>query len=321
MAEPNTLRWNRRPGHYEVYYVTLTDPASGIGIWVRYTLEAPLAGDASCALWFAAMAPAGQSRVTARKQTLPIAELSFEREPFRLQIGAAELTDTSASGAFEDVSWDLSWAPGRAYEPVPALLRPFASTVLVLAHGDTAVTGRCEFAGRTLELAGARGGQTHLWGTKHAQSWSWARCSDFRTESGEPVADTFIDGVSAYVRRFGRELGPAILLAGRIDGQDFRASTMRSRTSTFGLEGWRFTATVGGRKLVAEIEPDRNLLAGVTYHDPDGEPAYCYNSEAASIRLEVHDGGGRSRTLVGQGCAHFEYGQREPLPDLELHLK
>jgi hypothetical protein len=321
VADPNALRWNRRPGHYEVYYVTLTDRASGTGIWVRYTLEAPIAGDASCALWFAAMDPAGQGHVVARKQTLPIAELSFEPEPFRLQIGTAELTDTSASGAFEDVSWDLHWAPGRTYEPVPALLRPFASTVLVLPNGDTAVTGRCEFAGRPLELAGARGGQTHLWGAKHAQSWSWARCSDFRTESGEPVEDTFIDGVSAYVRRFGRELGPAILLAGRIGGQDFRASALRSRTSTFGVEGWRFAAAAGGRKLVAEIEPDRKLLAGVTYHDPDGEPAYCYNSEAASIRLEIQQGDRRTRTLVGEGCAHFEYGQREPLPDLELHLK
>lgn len=318
MAAPNALRWNRRPGHYEVYYLTLTDPASGIGIWVRYTLEAPLAGDASCALWFAAMDPA--TGVIARKQTLPIAELNFEPEPFTLRIGGAELTDTSASGAFEDVSWDLQWAPGRTYEPVPALLRPVASTVVVFANADTSVTGRCEFAGHTLELAGARGGQTHLWGAKHAQSWAWARCADFRTESGEPVQDTFIDGVSAYVRRFGRELGPAILLAGRIDGQDFRASALRSRASNFGLDGWRFAAAAGGRELSGEVQPDRRLLAGVTYHDPDGEPAYCYNSEAASMRLEFRERGGRSRRLIGEGRAHFEYGQREPLPGLELHL-
>jgi hypothetical protein len=318
VAAPNALRWNGRPGHYEVYYVTLTDATSGVGVWVRYTLEAPVEGEASCALWFAAMDPS--AGVVARKQTRPIAELSTEADPFKLRIGSAELSDGSASGGFEDVSWELHWEPGRTYEPVPAPLRPFASTVLVLSHGDIPITGRCEYAGRTLELAGARGGQTHLWGAKHAQSWSWARCSDFRTESGEPVPDTFIDGVSAYVRRFGRELGPAILLAGRLDGEDFRTSSLRSRTSTFGVEGWRFEAAAGGRKLMAEITPELRLLAGVTYHDPDGEPAYCYNSEAASIRLEIHEGGRPSRTLIGDGCAHFEYGQREPLPDLELHL-
>jgi len=319
VGDANTLRWNRRPGHYEVYYVTLTDAATGIGIWVRYTLEAPLSGEATCALWFAAMDPA--SGVLARKQTFPIAELTAAADPFSLQIGGAALNGSSATGKVEDVSWELRWEPGRMYQPVPALLRPFASTVLVLAHGDVAITGRCQLAGRTLELSGARGGQTHLWGAKHAQSWSWARCSDFRTEAGDRVGDTFIDGVSAYVRRFGRELGPAMLLAGRVGGEDIRCSALRSGQSTFGPDGWRFAAAAGARKLMCEVQPDRRLLTGVTYHDPDGEKAYCYNSEAASMRLEIHERGQRPLVLVGDGSAHFEYGQRQPVDELELHLR
>lgn len=318
MAEPNTLRWNGRPGHYEVYYLTLTDPATGIGVWIRYTLEAPVAGDPSCALWFAAMDPSGG--VVARKKTLPASELSADAAPFKLRLGPAELAEGSAAGAFEDVSWQLHWEPGRSYQPVPAPLRPFASTVLVVANGDTAITGNCQFGGRTVELAGARGAQTHLWGTKHAQSWSWARCGEFRTESGERTEDTFVDGVSARVKRFGRELGPALLLVGRVDGEDFRASALRTDRSRFGPDGWRFETTAGRRTLVCEVTPDRRLLAGVTYHDPDGELAYCYNSEAASMRLEVRERGQPARTLIGQGSAHFEYGQRQPVPGLELHL-
>ena len=73
-------------------------------------------------------------------------------------------------------------------------MRPFASTVLVVANGDTAITGNCQFGGHNVELTGARGAQTHLWGTKHAESWSWARCGEFRTESGERTEDTFVDG-------------------------------------------------------------------------------------------------------------------------------
>jgi hypothetical protein len=73
--------------------------------------------------------------------------------------------------------------------------------------------------------------------------------------------------------------------------------------------------------LIGEVKPDRRLLAGVTYHDPDGEAAYCYNSEAASIRLQVHGPGERTQTLIGDGTAHFEYGQRQPVPGLELHLQ
>ena len=41
--QPNALRWDGAPGHYEVYYLTLTDPASGVGLWIRYTMVAPLA--------------------------------------------------------------------------------------------------------------------------------------------------------------------------------------------------------------------------------------------------------------------------------------
>jgi hypothetical protein len=318
VTDPNALRWNGRPGHYEVYYLTLTDRASGVGVWVRYTLEAPVAGDPTCALWFAAMDPS--TGVVARKLTLAISEMTANAEPFSLRIGSAELADGVASGGFDDVLWDLRWEPGRTYEPVPAMLRPFASTVLVLANGDTAVSGRCEFAGRSLDLSGARGGQTHLWGAKHAQAWSWARCGELQTEDGEPVVDTFVDGVSARVKRFGRELGPALLLVGRIDGVDFRASALRARRSTFGPDGWRFEAAAGRRTLVGEVTPQRALLAGVTYHDPDGEPAYCYNSEAASMRLEILERGRPARTLVGEGCAHFEYGQRQPLSGLQLHV-
>lgn len=319
MADPNALRWDRRPGHYEVYYVTLTDPATGVGLWVRYTLEAPLAGDASCALWFAAMDP--QNGVTARKATLPIASLEATGNPFQLRIGDAVLTDSGCAGAFDDVSWELRWEPGKAYEPVPARLQRFASTVLVIPNGDVGIDGRANVAGRELAIDGARGGQAHLWGTKHAQSWAWARCSDFRTAAGEPAADTFVDGVSARVRRFGRELGPTTLLVGRVGGQDLRSVRLLPGRSSFGVTGWRFEAVAGRRKLIGEVEADARLLAGVTYHDPDGEPAYCYNSEAASMRLEVHERGRPTVTLRSDGSAHFEYGQREPLPDQQLHVQ
>ena len=67
-----------------------------------------------------------------------------------------------------------------------------------------------------------------------------------------------------------------------------------------------------------EVDADRDQLAGVTYHDPDGELAYCYNSETASMRLHVYErarrGGrlGAPATLIAPGRAHFEYAQRDP---------
>jgi hypothetical protein len=325
----NALRWDGQPGHYEVYYLTLTDPTSEVGIWIRYTMVAPLTAvgdDPSASLWFLAMDPHG--RVFGRKQTFPVDQLSATSDPFRLQIAGSTLTDGSMDGGFEDVSWDLRWAPSpKPYEHVHPLLRGVASTILTLPNADVEIEGTIRFDGRALELRGARGGQAHLWGSKHANSWAWVHCNDFVGADREPVADTFIDGVSVVVSRFGREVGPNTPVVGRIDGADFASrSPLRvlRNPSTFGLTSWRFEAVDGARKLAGEIEADRNQLAGVTYHDPDGDLAYCYNSEVASMRLHVYDrsrllGGWSHRaTLLAEGRTHFEYAQREPVPELEL---
>jgi hypothetical protein len=332
-TSPNSLRWNRQPGHYEVYYLTLTDPDTGVGVWIRYTMVAPVAGvdqPATAALWFLAMDPRqGSRRTLGRKATSAIDQLRWTSEPFQLTIGEAKLTEQTMTGSIEDASWDLRWTPCReSYEHVHPALRRVASTILTLPNADLQISGTIALpGGERLELDGARGGQAHLWGSKHARAWAWAHCNDFRTLADESVADTFVDGVSVVVARFGREIGPSTPVVGRIDGADFRSiSPLRvvANGSTFALTGWRFEATAGARRLIGEIDADRDQLAGVTYHDPDGELAYCYNTETASMRLLIYErarqvGGWKHReTLVARGRAHFEYAQRAPVPGPEL---
>jgi hypothetical protein len=334
-SKPNALRWDGKPGHYEVYYLTLTDPVTGVGFWIRYTMLAPLPSvgeDASCALWFLAMDPRGGRPATfGRKATFPIGALEAKADPFELKLNDATLTDQGMRGAFGNVAWDLRWAaPARAYEHVhPAIQRiGAAQTVLTLPGADLSIDGTISFGGEQLALAGARGGQAHLWGHKHARRWAWAHCSDFTTAAGEPVDDAFIDGVSVFVRRLNRDVGPSTPVVARIDGQDFRSTSplrVLTNDSTFSLTGWRFEAVDGRRKLVCEIEADRARIAGVTYHDPDGELAYCYNGETASMRLALCERARQLRgswspraTLVASGRVHFEYAQRTPVPELEL---
>jgi hypothetical protein len=330
----NDLRWDGAPGHYEVWYVTLADPGSGIGVWIRYTVRAPTegaGGRAEGALWLVAMAPDGDR--FARRGTFPADGLAATAEPFRLCLGDAELSDRGAAGAVPDGAWELSWEPRLApYEHVHALARRtgLAQTVLVLAHADLAISGTVRLADRTLALDGARGAQAHLWGSRHAARWAWAHCNDLRSLDGEPRPDTFVDAVSVYVERAGRELGPSTPVVGRFGGEDFVATSplaVARAPSRFGLSTWRFEARAGKRKVVGEVDAPRETLAGVTYHDPDGRPAYCYNSEVASMRLFVWDRTARGRfgwtlrdTLVADGRAHFEYGQRASVEDVELLL-
>jgi hypothetical protein len=333
MEQHNTLQWDGGPGHYEVYYLSATDRGSGCGLWIRYTMVSPLDGEATCSLWLMAMDPRDGTLV-GRKHTRPASELAATADPFELRIGDSVLTDRGMTGAFEDCRWDLRWEPGvPPAEHVHPFLRraKIAKTVLVLPHPAFEVEGTVAFDGRTLELEGARGGQAHLWGSKHAARWAWAHCNDLEGLDGEPRPDAWIDGVSVFVPRFGREIGPNTPVVGRFAGQDF-ASTSPLRVtrneSRFGLTSWRFEAVDGDRKLVVDVDAPREQLVGVTYHDPDGDLAYCYNSETASMHVRVWQ---RDRSLaegwrvldelVAPGRAHFEYAQREPLPDLDLQVR
>jgi hypothetical protein len=137
--------------------------------------------------------------------------------------------------------------------------------------------------------------------------------------------------VSVFVPRFGRELGPNTPVVARIGGEEFRSTNplrVSGNASTFALTGWDFEARDGSRKLAVEVDAPRETLVGVTYHDPDGELAYCYNSEVASLRLLGYERDRSEPTgwrlvehLVSPGRAHFEYAQREPVPGLELQVK
>jgi hypothetical protein len=317
----NAQQWDGTPGFYEVWYVTLTDPVSGTGLWIRYTMVAPKTGEpATCSLWFLAMPP-GEAPV-GRKASWPIDRLRATAEPFSVGVDDATLRDDGAAGAFEDVAWDLRWAPdGRAITMVHPAVSRVANTKFTVPKVDLTIDGEVSFGGRTLRIEAARGGQAHLWGTKHAGRWAWLHCNDL----GEDGA--FVEAVSVVVPRFGRDIGPNTPVRARLDGADLDATgplSLALASSRFALTGWSFTARRGRRKLVVEVDAPRESLAGVTYHDPDGDLAYCYNTEVATARLHLYD-----RTLGfpqwtlrrswhADGRAHFEYAQREPLPDVPL---
>jgi hypothetical protein len=336
----NALQWNGSPGHYEVYYLTFTDPRSGVGFWIRYTMVAPLpqtGAEATCSLWFLAMDPADPSRNVGEKVSFPVSELSSGREPFALRIGDASLTDRGMAGAIERdgkrFAWDLEWAPRLpAYGHVHPLLRraKIAKTILFLPHPDIEVSGVVELAGRRVDVDRARGGQAHLWGSKHANRWAWAHCNDFSGAEGAPRDETFVDGVSVFVPRFGRELGPNTPIVARVAGEDLLATSPLAVTrnkSAFDLTSWRFEARARGRRLIGSVTARREDLVGVTYHDPDGDLAYCYNTEIADMKLEVFARGERSSgwtkrdELVCERRAHFEYAQREPVEGVELKIR
>jgi hypothetical protein len=334
----NALQWDGEPGHYEVYYVTFTDTASGVGFWIRYTMVAPLpetGEDATCSLWFMAMDPADPSQNVGEKVSFPISELHARDMPFELRIGDAVLTDTGMKGALEHdgrrCEWDLKWLPTLpAYGHVHPFLRRagIAKTVLFLPHPDVKVSGTVAWDGRSIDVApGTQGGQAHLWGSKHATRWAWVHCNDFGESAN---GGTFVDGVSVFVPRFSRELGPNTPVVARVGGADVMSISplaVQRNQSDFGPWGWTFEAKTLRRKLECSVTARPEDLVGVTYHDPDGELAYCYNTEVADLRMNVFERSGpftewrKTGELVSDRRAHFEYAQRTPIEGLGLAVE
>jgi hypothetical protein len=337
----NELQWDGQPGHYEVYYLTLTDHGTGVGFWIRYTMVAPLAetGEpATCSLWFLAMDPLAPDANAALKSTHPAEQLSSTAAPFELRVADGWLRDDGAAGVMDQggirVTWDLSWTPSLpAYGHVHPVLRAarIAKTILFLPHPDVEISGSIEIGDRRIELApGTRGGQAHLWGSKHADHWAWAHCNDFAGPDGEPRPGAFVDGVSVYVPRFGRMLGPNTPIVGRIGSADVLSRSplaVLRNDSQFDLTGWTFTARTPRRKLEGTVSARVEDLLGVTYHDPDGDLAYCYNTEVASMKLDVFERSGPATAwrkvdeLHSDGRAHFEFAQREPVEQVPLAIR
>jgi hypothetical protein len=139
----------------------------------------------------------------------------------------------------------------------------------------------------------------------------------------------FVDGVSVFVPRFGREIGPNTPVVARVGGQDVLSTSplaVQRNQSTFDLTSWCFEARTARRKLAGRVSARKEDLVGVTYHDPDGELAYCYNTEVADMRLEVFERAGpwtgwtKRDELTSDGRAHFEYAQRQPVDGVELKI-
>jgi hypothetical protein len=273
------------------------------------------------------MDPASGEPPVARKHTVGADALDLSAAPFRVTIDGARLDGRGMRGAFEDVAWDLRWdAPGGAYAHVHPVLERLgvAKTVLTLPHADLAVHGTLRWGDRELIVEGARGGQAHLWGTKHASRWAWVHANDLCGPDGEPRPGDIVDGVSVWVPRFGREVGPSTPFVGSLAGRDASSTSPRrvlANESRIALTGWEFEiGTAGARRVAGQVDAPREQLAGVTYEDPDGEKAYCYNTEVATLRLHVRRRGELEASLVAPGRAHFEYAQREPVAGVPLLL-
>jgi hypothetical protein len=319
----NQMVWDgSSPGHYEVWYLTLNHRPSKTGFWIRYTLESPKQGhgEAYAQLWFAAFFADDPRKNFALNRRIPMRELHAAGQPFAIEMGGARLVHDGCSGTIEGMghsaSWDLRWLPAaRTHKWLPeAIYRTsFADTRVLSPNQDVPVRGTITVDGTTLELDGEPGGQTHIWGRKHAHEWAWGHCNAFDARRG-----VSLETLSARLKRRGVVLPTLTILTLYLDGEELRFTdfhdTILAR-GKFGTARYRFSAQGLYARVAGEYtcRPEDMILA--EYSDPDGEPSWCANTEVADLRVQVwrrslFGAWRRGESLTASGTGHFEVAGR-----------
>ena len=320
MTEADNLpAWTGRRGTYEVWFLTVTDPATGDGYWIRSTLTAPKAGDPSGGVWFARFDPADPSATFGIHRACT--EWKLGSEGFAVAIGDAEMASGLARGSLEgdghEVRWDLQYPTGEpTYRllPDPLYRSSLAPTKPMSPNPRTAVRGTITVDGRTQELVEAPGQQGHLSGTRHAERWAWAQCGAFVDE------EAVVHALTVQSRR-GPVDTPFLTSVGlRWQGRWTRLAKVRFRRD-FDLGTWKIDVSNRRFRVTGRIEAPADTLLRARYTDPSGGFRYCHNSEIASCRLVLFERTARGwqevALLESKGTTHAEWAGRTQARSIE----
>lgn len=319
MPDPNwslaaTPRWKGDPGRMEVWYATVTDPATGTGLWVHYETIAPTperGGEPYGHGWITVF-PVDGPPVTARFGPSPIRPWALGDPWFRTEEVCAEHGHwTGTAGA---ISWDLRFeddaAPLWTFHKVAweRELLPGAQNVLA----PTATwSGSVRVGDEVHSFDGGRGGVAHIYSHGNTKRWGWLHAD---LGDGDVLELITATSMSPGLNK----LPPMAFLQLRIDGADWPSSPLpavRAKT-TIALPRWKVEGRIGKRRVRIVVDQPDDRCVSLEYIDPDGEVAVCTNTERADVEIAIErrDGGTwvreRSWTLTGTG--HAEVGQRAP---------
>jgi hypothetical protein len=304
-------RWDGSPGRLEVWYVTLTDPATGTGAWFHVELVAPEGGGDPHLLGWAAVFPTDTEPVIERFGPEPVQDLVGVGDDWVTSAGM-RVGDGVLAGQVGEIAYDLTWAddsPPLWTFPKAVWERELLPAAQALPAPAATFTGTLTVGGRRLEVDGARGGVARIYGHGNAQRWAWLHAD----LGGGDVCEL----VTAVSRRPGlNKLWPATFLQMRRGGQDW---PRRPEVFALGLRGridlpaWSVSGLVGRRRVRIAVSQPPERCVDVAYADPDGAPATCTNTELADAEILIERWAGRwhvERHWSLAGTAHAEVGHR-----------
>ena len=303
--------WRGQRGRLEVWYTTLTDPATGTGLWLHHELVAPTDGSPAYAHGWAGVFPVDRPPVLARFGPVP-----WQRPAGDTVFDAAgvSMTPSRLAGAAGEVSWELAGAGGGPplYTfPRWAWRRQLLPAAAIVPVPAATFTGQLGFDGTKLNLVDAPGASARIYGHGNARRWGWLHA---HLGGGD-----LVEVVAAVSMRPGlRRLRPLPFVRLRLGGVDWPGGDPLLSALSFharlDLPRWSVVGGSGDLRVRIEVRlpPERTLA--VDYRDPDGALAVCHNSERADavVALDRLEGGAWSaeRRWDLSGTAHAELGLR-----------
>jgi hypothetical protein len=281
-------RWRGQPHRLEVWYATITDGATGTGVWLHHELVAPADGSQPYTHGWKALFPPDGAPISARYGPDPVSS------PDPDALWGVKFGDGGTPlYPFPRWAWEREVLPGAQVVPLPSA--PAEGTVEV---GD-----------ERLELRDATGNLARIYGHGNAERWGWLHANLGGGDVLEVVA-----GVPH--RRGLSRLPPVPMVQLRVGGHDWPRDPLAAAPlfrAKLGLPHWRIRGTVGRRRLRVEVDIPPDRAVAMAYADPDGAPATCTNSERADAEIVIERWRRRweiERHWSLRGTAHAEIGTR-----------
>jgi len=326
----NHRRWRAdQTGVYEVWYTTWNHPATDQGFWLRFITEVPKPGSGGSPpygeaprgeLWFARFDPKRPDKTFGIHKRFRSELVTSSDDPFSMMISGCHLGHDHSfgelSGGGHDVRWDLRWVPAaqplRFLPDVMYARGGLGETTVLSPNPRVPLTGTLLVDGEELAFDRTIAGQTHVWGRKHAYSWTWGRCAEF---AGAP--DALLEILGVRLQRRGITLPPMTLVSLDLDGEQHRLNQFRHVTVNRGSWGTgraTFSAWSPRIKIEGELTCSPDQMVNAPYVDPDGTELYCANTMIGDARVTVWKRDGarwrEHRRLEGKRRAQFEIGSR-----------
>ncbi len=280
---PLKLVFRGQKPFYEVYFGRVL-LESGSVFWFRHTLRQGITNEV--AFWSVHFDPKNNI-IESDKRILPAACLD---ENLLKQWGFPILAHGRFLGTTIKAHWDLqSKISEHFFSPVPLSLRllGLARSVYWSAAVDGRVSGIIQRDDTSFSVNDAKGMWGHFSGKGHAHDWFWVHANQFEDSS------LAFEGLAVRTPFLGKVRGPISWFVLKIEERfyEFHSLNLFQKITQQEIPGgWSFQ--IKSRRFVIEgqaIFGSDNMVATLSYEDPDGSKLTCRNSGVATLELHIHD--------------------------------